>query len=358
MPRIIFQCVNTDTLRILSVRLASSPDRYYFSRGNQIPSRHPQAVQNLLHTRRGTIHTVPIDIQSVGLSPEIVALYWNAQARQFIFRGVELLADHAELDWFANAPARREAAIARRLVTRRINQQARQQAILARIQQAQNRLNQIGMANAGNQHQPMRVDPPAAPTGENPPAPPPARRPGFRRTVNNHHQTAFSSNGSDPVVSASSRAPASNYQPPPNHHVNRMMNQNNASTPIIRRPASNAQQLENLREELANVSNVTLYSLFTDRPGQVAPEVPAQVTEVVQNENQANPIIEPPVPAVPRGLQQANAGEVGSLPEVRHSVSAMDIDTNTLASTSTTQHNNTNSRKRNRRPNASSDSTL
>lgn len=30
--------------------------------------------------------------------------------------GVELLSDQAELDWFANAPIRREAAIARRQI--------------------------------------------------------------------------------------------------------------------------------------------------------------------------------------------------------------------------------------------------
>ena len=74
MPRIFFQCVNTDTLRILSVRLATSGDRFYFSRGNQIPTRHPQAVQNLLHARRGSIHTVPIDVPDVGLSAELVSI--------------------------------------------------------------------------------------------------------------------------------------------------------------------------------------------------------------------------------------------------------------------------------------------
>ena len=65
-----------------------------------------------------------------------------------------LLADRAELDWFASAPLRREAAIARRLATRRANQQARQQAILARIQQVQNGLNHVQRANSGIQNQP------------------------------------------------------------------------------------------------------------------------------------------------------------------------------------------------------------
>lgn len=358
IPRIVFQCVNTDTLRILSVRLVYSRDRFYFSRGNQIPSRHPQAVQNLLHARRGTIHSVPIDVPGVGLSAELVALYWNAQARQFIFRGVELLADHAELDWFANAPVRREAAIARRLATRAANQQARQQAILARIQQAQNMLNRVRLPNVSNQNQPPRGDPSAASNEGNPPAPPPPRRPTFRRASNADYQSTRIENSSSQVLPQSSQAPESNHQPPPIYPVYRRIRQLNNSTPIVRRSIPNQEQPPNLRDEIANVSNVTFHQLFNDRPDLVISELQEPVVQADRVANQTNLIASPNEQAGPSGVQQENAGEASEPLLVNHSASAMEIENQNLARNSSIPNNNTTTRKRQRRPNASSDSTL
>lgn len=358
LPRIIFQCVNTDRLRILSIRVANSRNRYYFSVANQIPSRHPQAVQNLLHTRRDSIHTVPIDVPGVTLSQEIIALYWNPQARQFIFRGVELLSDHAELDWFINAPVRREEAIARRLATRRLNQAARRQAMLERVREVQARLNQVGRANGENHHQPPRAAPlPPAYPGHPQPQPP-ARRPGFRGANTNIQQSAASSNGSQPVPPASSRAAVSSQQPAPNNLVNRVIHQHHASTPIVRRPAGDPPQPANQREELGDLSVVTIRGLFADQSNLVGAEGPVQPPESVQNANPSIPIVEPSMQAGPSRLQQANNPEVGDLPLARRSVSQMDIDPSTSQATSTAANRSTNSRKRPKRPSASDDSTL
>ena len=110
-------------------------------------------------------------------------------------------------------------------------------------QQLQDRLNQIGMASAGNPHQPPRGDTPAAPSGGNPPAQLPARRPTFRRSCNNSDQSAGMENDSHQSLVQSSLPPVSNYQPPPIH-----LGKTNNSTPIFRRPVANQKQPSNYLE--------------------------------------------------------------------------------------------------------------
>ena len=84
-------------------------------------------------------------------------------------------------------------------------------------QQSQNRLNQIGMSNAGNQHQPPRSDTPPAPSGGNPPAQLPARHPTFRRRGNNSNQSAGMENDSpksSSVLTTSCLQLSASFNPP------------------------------------------------------------------------------------------------------------------------------------------------
>lgn len=146
-PKLIFQCVSSNGIRILSVRLSTSDTKHFFTKGQQRPSAHPTRVQNLIATRQNSIPSFPVDVHGVGLSPEIVRQYYNPAARQFIFRGIELLSEAVELDWFATAPVRRQRGILKREATKAANKRAKQQALADRMAAIEQALQQQASAS-------------------------------------------------------------------------------------------------------------------------------------------------------------------------------------------------------------------
>lgn len=324
--RLIFQCVNVDRIRILSVRLDTSNDRFYFSPGNQRPTCHPQPVQNLILARRGSIHSVPVDVRGVGLTQEIVAMYWDGRARQFIFRGSELLSQRAELEWFAMAPVRRQQAIARRLETRRRNDLARQQAIagqLDRIHQLQrqamqpNQLNQNGAPRPGNQPQPNQQ--PNNNLSSN-------RRPNFGRIQPAVGDQAGQQNQSIPLANHQQqpnilRAPLANQQPR-NHHLRPIDN----STPIVQRPLVNNLLEHNHNAQRNREQNATLANLFNDQNSIISPAAGQNVGNFPNLNAQPNQVELPAqVPSTSAGSgNQEVAAHDGS--HSNSSMSRMDVE--------------------------------
>lgn len=326
MPRIVFQCVNVDTIRILSIRLEDSRERHFFSRAAQSPSYHPQPVQNLIHARRGNIHSVPIDVAGVGLGPEIISMYWNSRARQFIFRGVELLAERAELDWFASAPARRQAAIARRLETRRRNLQARRQAIADRIREAENRILQPPLPNAlAPNNLPNNNNRPPVEHGQNDQQPPP-RRPGLSRSNSAIRNERMMPNNIIPATADQHQQVPSNRQPDRNVPLNPRIIQIANSTPILHRVPRNPPIQPNDQNEVSTVGSRTLANLFGNESLANPQAIPNPVSERVEEEVPNIQAVLPEEVAGPSGLQANDGPPSPSVDDVAHSVSSMDVE--------------------------------
>ena len=228
-------------------------------------AQHPQSVQNLVFTRRGSIRTVPVDVPGIGLGQEVVRQYYNSQARQFIFRGCELLSEQAELEWFAMAPARKAAGNAKRQATRAANQAAKQAALEQRMAAADDYLNRVLQNNlaplihpAPPQHQQVGNAISSASSF----AP---RRP--TRSNRSEHLPASPVSLSQPapqqIVAAPNshqRAPT-NSQPPVHNRINELV----SSTPIFRRSNARERAPNNLQDQLQAASSQLHNQIVVDQ---------------------------------------------------------------------------------------------
>ena len=200
-----------------------------------------------------------MDVPGVSLTLELVALYYNQQARQFIFRGAEPLSGQAELDWFAQAPVRKARAIIRRQATRARNQEIKRQAIANRVAFVQAQLTEANMYNINTRYPPADNQQNVPVHQQNEQQPFAVRRP----------------TGGTSQIASSSMHPGAfqrpNHPPLQNQSVDRRTRQNNhlfnlirnnnliSSTLILQRPHTQSRQPLNLLQDAGCQINDSIY---------------------------------------------------------------------------------------------------
>lgn len=141
---LIFGVIAGPTPLVITVKWEDDRYAHLIQGASQRLSYHPAAVKRLVNARRASLRNAPISIRGSGLTRSDVAVYFDYQFQEFVFRGQLLISELQENVWFSQFSTRQRIAIERRRQTiARRNQHREEDERIDREQEAQNQLDEV-----------------------------------------------------------------------------------------------------------------------------------------------------------------------------------------------------------------------